>query len=45
MTDLISKYVRFTLEKYEKDPSPQGWITKNPPSIADGVSQIGEELL
>lgn len=30
--DLVSRYVRFIFSEYEKDP--RGWITKNPPSVA-----------
>ncbi len=30
---LIGRYVHFTFMEYEKDP--RGWITKNPPSVAE----------
>lgn len=31
--DLVARYVRFIFAEYEKDP--RGWITKNPPSVAE----------
>lgn len=31
--DLVGRYVRFIFAEYEEDP--RGWITKNPPSVAE----------
>lgn len=36
--DLITKYVRFCFDEYEKNP--YGWITKNPPSVAEFKEQL-----
>lgn len=35
---LVHKYVRFCFDEYEKDP--RGWITKNPPSVAEFAEQL-----
>ncbi len=36
MDSLIHRYVRFCFDEYAIDP--RGWITKNPPSIAEFAS-------
>ncbi len=33
MDDYIHRYVQFIFKEFEKDP--HGWITKNPPSVAE----------
>lgn len=38
MSDLIHEYVRYCFDEYERDP--RGWITKNPPSVAEFAEQL-----
>lgn len=36
--DIVTLYVRFCFDEYELNP--YGWITKNPPSIAEFREQL-----
>lgn len=36
--DVIHEYVRFCFDEYERNP--YGWITKNPPSVAEFEEQL-----
>lgn len=36
--NILHSYILFVFKEYEKDP--RGWITKNPPSVAEYAEQL-----